>query len=121
LLSMGSDGFWSLVGEVTVLLPNRTEAQVLAGQPHSRAALTALLARARVVVVKLDREGCLAGTGGSVWHVPAPPGTIINATGAGDAFNAAFLARWLEDEDVEAACRAGVKLGTHAATLPGTR
>jgi sugar/nucleoside kinase (ribokinase family) len=56
-----------------------------------------------------------------VHQAPAPQATIVNATGAGDAFNAAFLARWLVNGDVDAACSAGVALGTHAATLSSTR
>jgi sugar/nucleoside kinase (ribokinase family) len=121
LLTLGVGDFWSLIGRVTVLLPNRIEAQALAGEDTPEGAATKLLAHAEVVAVKLDRDGCLAAKGSDRWRVPAPEARIVNATGAGDAFNAAFLARWLADGDVGAACRAGVALGTHAATLPTTR
>jgi ribokinase len=119
--ALGADGLWSMVGQVTILLPNRREAQVLSGEADPADALRVLGQHARVVALKLDRDGCIAGQGGGVYQVPAPRATIVNATGAGDAFDAAFLARWLVDGDVEAACRAGVALGTHAATLPSTR
>jgi sugar/nucleoside kinase (ribokinase family) len=121
LLALGTDDFWSLIGRVTILLPNRIEAQALSGADTPDAAITVLLVHADVVTVKLDRDGCLAAQGEERWRVPAPAARIVNATGAGDAFNAAFLARWLVGGDIAAACRAGVALGTHAATLTTTR
>ncbi len=121
LLALTPAGFWELIGPVTVLLPNRHEAQVLSGQAEPLEALRVLQEHASLVVIKLDREGCLAGAAGQVWQASAPVAQVANATGAGDAFNAAFLARWLADGDIAAACRAGVALGTHAATLPTTR
>jgi len=121
LVAMGPAGFWSLVGRVNILLPNRTEAQVLTGESDAGAGLSALLDRADIVAVKLDRDGCIAGAGSARWQVPAAPVTVANSTGAGDAFDAAFLARWLEDGNIADACRAGVSLGSYAATLPTTR
>ncbi len=127
LLAHDSADWWSLVGRITILLPNRHEATAIArpspaAEPsHPDQTLTALLEHAEVVAIKLDREGCLAGMSAARWRVPAPLAQIINATGAGDAFNAGFLARWLADGDVEAACRAGTALGTYAATLATTR
>ena len=119
--ALGADGLWSMVGQVTILLPNRREAQVLSGEADPADALRVLGQQARIVAIKLDKDGCIAGEGNRVYRVPAPRAAIVNATGAGDAFDAAFLARWLVDGDVNAACRAGVALGTYAATLPSTR
>ena len=119
--ALGADGLWSMVGQVTILLPNRHEAQVLSGEADPTDALRALVQQARLVAIKLDKDGCVAGEGDRVYRAPAPQAAIVNATGAGDAFDAAFLARWLTGGDVEAACRAGVALGTHAATLQSTR
>jgi sugar/nucleoside kinase (ribokinase family) len=110
-----------MVGQVAILLPNRREAQVLSGEAEPADALRVLGRQARVVAIKLDKDGCIAGEADRVYRVPAPQATIVNATGAGDAFDAAFLVRWLVDGEVNAACGAGVALGTHAATLPSTR
>ncbi len=121
LLALGANDFWSLIGCVTILLPNRAEARVLSGTDTPEAAVPALLAHADLVAIKLDRDGCLAAQGEARWSVPAPETQIVNATGAGDAFNAAFLAHWLADGDIAAACRTGVALGTHVATLATTR
>jgi ribokinase len=119
--ALGPDSLWSMVGQVTILLPNRDEAQVLSGEADPASSLRVLSRLARIVAIKLDRDGCIAGEGDQAYRVPAPPAAIVNATGAGDAFDAAFLARWLTGSGVEEACRAGVALGTHAATLQSTR
>lgn len=124
LFALGAAGFWKVIGgPVTILLPNRHEAQALTGRDDPRAALAELMTRARaqVIAIKLDKDGCLVAHGDAIWAQPAPPARIVNATGAGDAFNAAFLARWLADGSVPAAGAAGVALGTHAATLGTTR
>jgi sugar/nucleoside kinase (ribokinase family) len=118
---LGAAGFRSLIGPVSVLLPNRTEAEVLAGREDAEAVLTTLLSYAGLVVIKMDREGCIAGTPKERWKVPAPHARVTNSTGAGDAFNAGFLARWIALGDVQAACRAGVALGTYATTLHESR
>jgi ribokinase len=121
LLGLGADAFWDLVGQVDVLLPNRREAHVLTGYAEPEAALAALRAHAGTVVVKLDRDGCLAASGAEMEHAPAPSIPVVNATGAGDAFDAAFLSRWSAGASLREACRAAVGLGTFAATLPTSR
>jgi sugar/nucleoside kinase (ribokinase family) len=121
LARLGAEGFWSLMSPIDVLLPNRTEACVLTGKENAEAALEALIRYAGLVVIKMDRDGCLAGTAGGRWKAPAPPAQAVNATGAGDAFNAGFLASWIASGDVQAACQAGVALGTYATTLSETR
>ena len=118
---LGSDSFWSLAGHVEVLLPNRFEASALTGEPDAGAALRRLRRHADVVAIKLDRDGCIAGDATAEWSIAAPKAEISNATGAGDAFDAAFIARWQDGGDIEAACRAAVALGAHAASLPSTR
>lgn len=121
LTRLGAAGFWALVGRPDILLPNRGEARALTGCTAPEEMLTALRGRAGVVAIKLDREGCLAAAGDETVRMPAAEARIVNATGAGDAFNAGFLATWLAAEELAAACRAGVNLGTLAATLVSSR
>lgn len=121
LQRLGAAGFWSLVGDISILLPNRAEAGALTGQNEMEKALELLQAHAPVVAIKLDSEGCLAAAGKQRRRQPAPLTVVANTTGAGDAFDAAFLARWLTTRDLAAACQAGVTLGSHAASLPTTR
>ena len=121
LLGLGAEAFWELVGPVDLLLPNRREAQVLSGREDPEEALLVLQKHAGTVVIKLDRDGCIAADARGMKRSPAPSIPIINATGAGDAFNAGFLATWKPGANLEDACRAGVGLGTFAATLTTTR
>lgn len=121
LTRMGVADFWDLVGRPDILLPNREEARALTGRLVPEEMLTALRGRADVVAIKLDQEGCLAAAGSEVVRVPAAETHVVNATGAGDAFNAGFLATWLTGAGLSAACCAGVRLGTLAVTLPSSR
>lgn len=125
LAQLGSERFWSLAGRVSVFLPNRNEAQALAGHDNPEAALKALRQHADVVVLKLDRDGCAACTESQEGEIfclePAPQVAAPNATGAGDAFDAGFLAEWVASRDLAEACRAGVRLGSRAAGLASSR
>ena len=121
LLGLGAQAFWNVAGRVDVLLPNRREAQVMTGHAEPEAALAVLRVHADTVVIKLDWDGCIAGNGVEMIRVPAPAIPIVNATGAGDAFDAAFLACWSAGAGLREACRAAVSLGTFAATLATSR
>ncbi|WP_368498308.1 sugar kinase [Herbiconiux sp. A18JL235] len=97
-----ADGMRAIVDEVIdavdTLFCNEVEAELLTGENDPGLALRALAARGpRVVVVKLGRRGAIAlvdgltlGTG--VWPVPLPTFPV----GAGDSFNAAWIALQLE-------------------------
>lgn len=80
---------------VDVFLPNETEAAAIAGTLDARDAarrLQARLAPAGWAVVKLGAEGCVAaGPVGAEAASPAQAATVVDSTGAGDAFNAGLL------------------------------
>ncbi|MEP6813255.1 MAG: ribokinase [Actinomycetota bacterium] len=92
--------------EVDYVTPNETEAAAVRG------------ARATVVLT-LGEEGAeLDGV-----RVPAFRASVVDTTGAGDAFNAAFavaLAEGLADLDaVRWGCAAGAHMVEHAGVIPG--
>lgn len=69
---------------------------------------TVLLARgAKNVVLKLGREGCLVATGNDRRRVPACSAKVVDTTGAGDCWNAGFLAALAHGEDILRAARVG--------------
>jgi len=121
LMGLGIRAFWELVGQVDVLLPNRREAQTLTDSLEAEDALAVLRQHAGTVVIKLDRDGCIAADARGSARAPAPAVPVVNATGAGDAFNAGFLACWSRGKDLRDACQAAVGLGTFAATLSSSR
>lgn len=75
------------------------------------------------VVVTMGAEGALLADGDTRTHIPALPGDVVDATGAGDAFAGAYLARILAGDAPEAAARyasvaAGLKTRGYGAVAP---
>ncbi len=118
-------GFAAVAAAVDLVLPNAAEACLLAGLEDPEAAALALAgagagAGGPTVVVKLGVAGALAATpDGSVVHAAAPPVDPVDTTGAGDSFNAGFLAAWLEGQPLEACLRFAVACGSLSTLAPG--
>ena len=80
-----------------VCFPNRDEAAVLVGEADPLATAARLTEYYGVVALTLGAAGCvLAVPGVDPVHVVAPPTRSQDTTGAGDAFCAAFMTRWLQ-------------------------
>lgn len=114
------DGLQDVLPVTDVLLPNRTEILGLAaryaevgGIPGDVVAAAAAIAElGPLVVVKDGERGAFAvGPDGAVQHEPGHPVAAVDSTGAGDSFDAAFLATRLSGLPLPsclvAACRAG--------------
>jgi len=84
-------------------LPNAMEATRSAHTSDLEGAVRALAARARLVVVKNGDRGALAGEGDTVYRVDGMLTQAVDTTGAGDSFDAGFLAAWLNGEPVDRA------------------
>lgn len=68
-----------------------------------------------VVVVKHGRRGALAiGADGATASAPAPSVEVVDTIGAGDVFNAAFLAALARGEALAACLAAGTQVASHA-------
>jgi ribokinase len=96
-----------------VLFPNAEEALRLAGRDDGdvEAAARDLAARGPLVVVKLGAEGGLAVRGDNLVRVAAPRVDAVDATGAGDSFDAGFLAAWLDEAGLEEALKLACACG----------
>jgi sugar/nucleoside kinase (ribokinase family) len=107
-------GVRALLAETDVFLPNAGEATRIAGEADVEVAARALIALgARVVAVKLGPEGALAATaGGRTTRCPALPVEPIDTIGAGDAFDAGFLAGWLAGRPPQECLALGVACGS---------
>lgn len=75
----------------------------------------------KVVVMTGGREGCWAYLNGKTAHFPAFPVRAVDTTGAGDVFHGAFLARWLETEDVPECIRFAAAAAALKCRKPGGR
>ncbi len=62
---------------------------------------------ARAAVIKMGHRGCLVAQGTERIHVPALPACPADTTGAGDCWDAGFIAALAAEEDVVTAARIG--------------
>lgn len=83
-------------------------------------ALRALMPDGATVVIKRGPDGAIAlGSDGMLLSQAAPAVTVVDTIGAGDVFNAGFLAALARDEPLAACLKAGTDLASHAiSTLP---
>jgi ribokinase len=105
---------WSVPVEAfDILLPNAEEALRLAGRTDGdvEAAARELAARGPTVVVKLGADGALAVDGGETIRVAAQPIEPVDSTGAGDSFDAGFLAAHLNGAGLDEALALGCACG----------
>ncbi len=109
----GAGRFLEATAGATVLLANGREAEALTGA-RREAAARALAAHYPIACVKLGSAGALVAEGSSVLHEPAAPGVEVDPTGAGDAFDAAFLVVLASGGSVAGALRAGCRAGALA-------
>lgn len=101
-----------LISQVDVFLPNAAEAEALErlGMPECPAPVT---------VVKLGAQGAEALTSRGSIRVPSPAVEVVDTTGAGDAFNGGFLARWLTGASLRVCLEDGVRCGSAAVSAAG--
>jgi sugar/nucleoside kinase (ribokinase family) len=62
---------------------------------------------ARNAVLKMGRGGCLVARGSDRIRVPALPANVVDTTGAGDCWDAGFIAGLASGEDILTAARIG--------------
>jgi len=75
----------------------------------------------RVVIKRGVAGAAVGGRNGVQLSMPAPPSDVIDTTGAGDAFAAAFIARELRGGQVEDCLKAGIAAGAEAVTRVGAQ
>jgi ribokinase len=110
----------ALLVEVHILLPSLAEARHLTNQSTPEACVQALLeAGARVVALKLGREGCLVGHDGEFFRVPGFTVEARDSTGAGDSFDAGIIAGYLGGLDWQSSAVLGNAMGAMAAANVG--
>jgi sugar/nucleoside kinase (ribokinase family) len=107
-------GLAEMIAAVDLFLPNAEEAAALAaaGVP---------VAPRLATVVKCGGAGArlLPAGGGAAVEAPALPVRVVDPTGAGDAFNAGFLAAWLDGAPLPEALHLGIACGGDAVGRTG--
>lgn len=110
----------SCLRELDLFMPNEREAQVLTGKLTS-AEILAEFQRLGMSRVALKRgvEGAALLWQGQMFECPAWPVDCRDTTGAGDCFNAGFLAAWLQGQSPQQCLEAGVFCGSQSTRMPG--
>ncbi len=122
LQEAGPENFLAWTRSAEICFANAREAEVLAGTPDREGQLQSLTRLYPLVVIKAGADGAIAGSSrGERWTCDAPPAKVVDSSGAGDAFLAAFLSRYLGGEPIESCMRAGVQAGSRASTILGGR
>ncbi len=121
LQRLGSEAFFALAQGVDMLFPNLDEGRVLTGEQEPERILRSLLTRFPVVALKMGPDGALAGSGNSIVHHPGYAVPVVDTTGAGDAFAAAFVVTWLRQHGLAAAVREGNRIAAGVIQVSGAR
>lgn len=90
---------------VDVFLPNQEELFLTADEHNATQAAAKLVEQFQLVVIaKLGQDGCLVADTSTVRYLPAEKVSVVDTTGAGDLFYAAFVASYARtDGDILAA------------------
>jgi len=111
-IEAGLHSFGGLLKLISVIFLNREEAQKLSGLPGvpniRDMAKVIQLQGPKIVVITDGKEGAYAYNGLDFFRVGAYPAHRVDATGAGDAFAAAFLAGIIEGESLPTCLKWGV-------------
>ncbi|MGI5244539.1 carbohydrate kinase family protein [Dactylosporangium sp. CA-139066] len=120
---LGAGAFLASVPRPDILFANLDEARVIAPGPDAPPELARrLLTYAGAAVVKSGASGATwASRDGTAQSPGIALATVVDPTGAGDAFAAGFLAEWLAGTSPEAALRRGNELGARAVSRLGAR
>ncbi|WP_241191292.1 carbohydrate kinase family protein [Deinococcus psychrotolerans] len=122
----GRENFLSWISEVPfdIFFPNADEARAMSGESTSEAALAWLRGHypKALIVLKMDEDGALLeGPQTPRTHIQASQDTLVDATGAGDAFGGVFLAHYLEHGDPVKAAKIAAQVGGWVVSRFGAR
>lgn len=118
--TLDTPGAVELLRATDVLMINTSEALALTGESDRDAAGKRLAELTPLVVLKSGGDGAYAYTADRVIHSPALKVEVVDTTGAGDCFNAGFIAAHLRGESLEMCLRLANICGGLSTTAHGT-
>jgi sugar/nucleoside kinase (ribokinase family) len=111
ILSQGAE-MSKILAQVDVFLPNETEFERLIASGFSQESCP-------LIVVKCGANGARALNAGEWVSQPTQATTVVDATGAGDAFNGGFLSSWLRGDGISESLITGNRCGRSSVTHAG--
>jgi sugar/nucleoside kinase (ribokinase family) len=118
---LGARRFLDWTRGARICFPNEPEAAFLSQTTDPADQLTILARRYELVVIKRGAGGASAASAGHSWTQTAPRVEVVDSTGAGDAFVAAFLCAYVRGAAVDVCLRDGVAAGAGATAWYGGR
>jgi sugar/nucleoside kinase (ribokinase family) len=115
---LGSKKIVRVLRRLDLFFPNEDEARTLTGESSAQKAAHQLARWVQTPVVKLGARGSLAVADGKVLRAPSRPVRVVDATGAGDAFDGGFLHAYLRGSPWLDCLRAGNICGAIAIGAP---
>jgi sugar/nucleoside kinase (ribokinase family) len=107
-----ASGLLSLLAGTDWFLPNSAEARRITGLDDLEIAAASLAESGCTLAVKLGAGGGLAARGDEIIQVPAYKVDVADTTGAGDSFDAGFVAAMLEGQPLRRALQSAVICGS---------
>ena len=122
LRQIGPEAFLRWTTGATICFPNNDEAATLAATGDPGEQLRCLSDIYDLLVVKRGPAGAEAATRhGDYWTAPGKAAAVLDTSGAGDAFLAAFLASYVKGASVPICLLRGVEAGAQATEFLGGR
>jgi sugar/nucleoside kinase (ribokinase family) len=120
LAEVGPDTFLDWTAGAEFIFANRDEAELLCGAADVEEQVRRLGEKFGTVIIKRGGAGAvLGGTEGVRFSLPAPQVSVIDSTGAGDAFAAGFLTALCAGGSEADALEAGIAAGARAVQAIG--
>jgi ribokinase len=115
---------WTGVAEVLeftdVFFPNENEINAITGEADLDRAAEALISHGCIVAAKCGAAGGRVwAPDGAAFTCAPPPVDVVDTTGAGDSFDAGFLAAWLRGGELDQCLNAAVIAGSLSTRGPG--
>ncbi|HET8729349.1 MAG TPA: PfkB family carbohydrate kinase, partial [Alphaproteobacteria bacterium] len=104
---------------VDLFLPNAEEARAITKTDDVERALDRMAGRFPLVVIKMGADGALLAAGTRRLDRSAPQVAVVDTTGAGDAFNAGFIDRWIDGGRLEDCLAEAVACGSLSVQAAG--
>jgi ribokinase len=118
----GLEAVLPLLRKTKIFMANKAEYILLTGKRKLNEAVDEIRSSGpQIAVVKLGRKGCAVITGNEYLSVPAYKVQVSDSTGAGDAFDAAFLTGVLEEMSLSETARFANAVGALATTQIGAQ
>jgi sugar/nucleoside kinase (ribokinase family) len=109
-----------ILPHVNIFLPNDTELMLLTGKNNLDSAINAIAGITDVLVVKRGNRGSVVAAKGKRNELPAFLNkNVVDAIGAGDSFNAGFIYKYLQGEEIVSCQRFGNLTGAVSTTAAG--